>query len=276
MCGIAGIVHPQPGPPVDEETLRRMARSIRHRGPDGYGIVLDRGAGLVAARLAIFDLPGGWQPLEAGPGGAVLVYNGEIYNHPELRAELERDGIAFDTSCDTEVLLRLLERDGLGALDRLNGQFAFAWWHPAKRRLTLVRDRFGVRPLYWSTLADGTLVFGSEAKALFASGAVAPARDLAGIDEVFTLWGARPPQTVFEGVKQVPPGGVVTWEGGEIVAERRWWTPAFESGEPRPEAELEELLRDSVRLRLRADVPVGTYLSGGLDSSLITALARTE
>jgi asparagine synthase (glutamine-hydrolysing) len=277
MCGIAGVVHPEPTAPVDELALRRMARAIRHRGPDGYGYVLDRGAGLVSSRLAIVDLPGGWQPLEAGPGGAVLVYNGEVYNHPELRAELEGRGDRFDTRSDTEVVLRALERDGLNALDRLNGQFALAWWQPAARRLVMVRDRFGVRPLYYALTPDGSLVFGSEAKALFASGAVAPARNLAGIDEVFTLWGTRPPNTVFEGVRQVPAGGVVTWERGEIVAERRWWRPdpgAVE--EARSEAGLEDLLRDSVRLRLRADVPVGTYLSGGLDSSLITAIAREE
>ncbi len=275
MCGIAGIVHPQAGPPVDEFALRRMARAIRHRGPDGYGYVLDHGAGLVSARLAIFDLPGGWQPLEAERGGSVLVYNGEVYNHPELRAELEGRGERFETTCDTEVVLRLLERDGLAALDRLNGQFAFAWWQPAERRLTMVRDRFGVRPLYYALTPDRTLVFGSEAKALFASGAVTAAPDLTGIDEVFTLWGARPPRTVFEGVHQVAAGGIVTWERGAIAGETRWWRPE-PGGADHSEAELEELLRDSVRLRLRADVPVGTYLSGGLDSSLITALARQE
>jgi asparagine synthase (glutamine-hydrolysing) len=277
MCGIAGIVHPGTGPPVDELALRRMARAIRHRGPDGYGFVLDHGAGLVSARLAIIDLPGGWQPLEAARGGAVLVYNGEVYNHPELRRELEARGERFETSCDTEVVLRLLELEGLPALDRLNGQFAFAWWQPAERRLTMVRDRFGVRPLYYALDPGGTLVFGSEAKALFASGAVTAARDLAGIDEVFTLWGARAPRTVFKGVHQVPAGGIVTWERGEIVGERRWWKPDPGGSEhAEPEAGLEQLLRDSVRLRLRADVPVGTYLSGGLDSSLITALARRE
>ena len=277
MCGIAGIVHPEPGPAVDEVALRRMARAIRHRGPDGYGYVLDHGAGLVSARLSIFDLPGGWQPLEAEPGGNVLVYNGEVYNHPELRAGLEAGGERLATTCDTEVVLRLLEREGLAALDRLNGQFAFAWWQPERRRLTMVRDRFGVRPLYYAIGPTGVLVFGSEAKALFASGAVTPRRDLAGIDEVFTLWGARAPNTAFDGVRQVPAGGVVTWERGEVVAERRWWKPEpGGDGDAPADADLERLLRDSVRLRLRADVPVGTYLSGGLDSSLITAIAREE
>ena len=275
MCGLAGIVRADSSEPVDEQTLRRMVRAIRHRGPDGFGLALDAGAGLVSARLAIFDVPRGWQPVEAAPTGGILVYNGEVYNHPELRAGLAARGEAFATTCDTEVVLRLLELDGVEALDRLNGQFAFAWWQPARRRLTLARDRFGVRPLYYTLLDDGTLVFGSEAKALFASGEVAAEPDLAGIDEVFTLWGTRAPRTAFRGVRQVRPGGLVVWERGRIVDERTWWTPEYGlAGDP--DDDLEELLRDSVRLRLRADVPVGTYLSGGLDSSLITALAQAE
>jgi asparagine synthase (glutamine-hydrolysing) len=275
MCGIAGIVRAEPTAPVDEAALLRMAGAIRHRGPDGFGLALDVGAGLVSTRLAIFDLPRGWQPFESGPGGSILVYNGEVYNHPELRAELSARGQRFDTTCDTEVVLRSLEVDGLPSLDRFNGQFAFAWWQPDERRLTLVRDRFGVRPLHYSLLDDGTLVFGSEAKALFASGEVTAAPDLRGIDEVFTLWGPRPPLTAFRDVHQVPPGGLAVWERGRIVAERRWWTPSY-GEDASHEVDLDELLRESVRLRLRADVPVGTYLSGGLDSSLITALAQAE
>jgi asparagine synthase (glutamine-hydrolysing) len=274
VCGIAGIVRAHASQPVEEEALLRMAAAIRHRGPDGFGLALDHGAGLVSARLAIFDVPRGWQPIE-GPGGSMLVYNGEVYNHPELRAELAAHGEAFATTCDTEVVLRLLEREGVSALDRLNGQFAFAWWEPEHRRLTLVRDRFGVRPLHYSLLADGGLVFGSEAKALFASGEVTAAPDLVGIDEVFTLWGPRAPRTSFHGVRQVLPGGLIVWERGTIVEERRWWLPDYQVRSA-SDVDLEELLRDSVRLRLRADVPVGTYLSGGLDSSLITALAQQE
>jgi asparagine synthase (glutamine-hydrolysing) len=274
MCGIAGIVRPEPGPPPDEQALLRMAASVRHRGPDGFGILLDPGAGMVSTRLAIFDIPGGWQPI-AGPDRSVLVYNGEVFNHPELRAELEADGEGFRTTSDTEVVLRLLERDGLAALDRFNGQFAFAWWEAGRRRLTLVRDRLGVRPLHWSLRGDGTIVFGSEAKAIFASGEVIAAPDLAGIDDVFTLWGPRPPRTAFRDVNQVPPGGIVVWERGQVVAERRWWQPEYGASDP-PADDFEELLRDAVRLRLRADVPVGAYLSGGLDSSLITAIAQQE
>jgi asparagine synthase (glutamine-hydrolysing) len=275
MCGVAGIVRPHASEMVDEQALLRMVGAIRHRGPDGFGLALGAGAGLVAARLAIFDLVRGWQPYETAPSGNILVYNGEVYNHPELRADLNAKGEAFATTCDTEVVLRLLEREGVASLDRLNGQFAFAWWQAARRRLTLVRDRFGVRPLHYALLDDGSLVFGSEAKALFASGEVRAAPDFAGIDEVFTLWGPRAPRTTFRGVSQVPPGGVVVWERGRVIEERRWWSPEYHLGEERDE-DLDELLRDSVRLRLRADVPVGTYLSGGLDSSLITALAQAE
>jgi asparagine synthase (glutamine-hydrolysing) len=278
VCGIAGIVRADPSQPVAQDALRRMARAIRHRGPDGFGLARAPGAGLVSTRLAIVDLPGGWQPME-GDDGALLVYNGEVYNHPELRAELARGGRRFATASDTEVVLALLQRDGLAALHRLNGQFALALWEPDARRLTLARDRFGVRPLHWASLPGGGLAFGSEAKALFACGEVAPAPDLEGIDDVFTLWGARAPRTSFAGVRQLPPGGVLVWEAGRgVVVQERWWTPALDGEaagrEPGAPGELAALLQDSVRLRLRADVPVGTYLSGGLDSSLITALAQ--
>lgn len=275
MCGIAGIVRESEDQPVEEVSLLRMARALRHRGPDGFGLVLDRGAGFVSTRLAIVDLPRGWQPLEAASGG-LLVYNGEVYNHPELREELRARGRAFETESDTEVVLRLLERDGLDALDRLNGQFALAWWHAAQRRLVLVRDRFGVRPLHYALGPAGELTFASEAKALFASGTVEAEPDLQGLDDVFTLWGPRPPRTPFRGVRQLPPGGLLVWEAGQVVAERRWWTPELGASRSSAGGGLSDLLRDSVALRLRADVPVGAYLSGGLDSSLISALAREE
>ncbi|HET6830652.1 MAG TPA: asparagine synthase (glutamine-hydrolyzing) [Solirubrobacterales bacterium] len=274
MCGIAGIVRTDPGDAVEEAALLRMARSIRHRGPDGYGLLLDPGAGLVSTRLSIVDLEHGWQPLADDGGGSVLVYNGEVYNHPELREWMRGRGIEFETRSDTEVVHRLLEHEGLAGLDRLNGQFALAWWQPRKRRLTLVRDRFGVRPLSYASGAGGSIVFGSEAKALFASGEVRPAVDLAGLDQVFTLWAPQAPRTAFAGVSQLEPGGLLVWERGEIVERSRWWRagpdqPAVGDG-------IEPTLRDSVALRLRADVPVGAYLSGGLDSSLISALAQVE
>ena len=273
MCGIAGIVHVDPARDVREEELRRMAAAVRHRGPDGFGLARGPGLGLVSTRLSIFDLDRGWQPMRGADGASLLVYNGEVFNHPELRRELERHGEEFRTTSDTEVLLRLLDREGVDALSRLNGQFAFAWWQPRPRRLTLVRDRFGVRPLHYAEVDGGGLAFASEAKALFASGLVAPRPNLVAVDEIFTFWGPLAPDTTFEGVRQLPPGSLLVWEDGRIVSARSWWEPSYERDDgDRPE--LAELLRDAVELRLRADIPVGTYLSGGLDSSLITALAR--
>lgn len=275
MCGIAGIVRESPSTPVEETALLRMAAAIRHRGPDGFGLCLDDGAGLVSARLAIVDLDSGWQPLRSGPAGSVLVYNGEVYNHPELRASLRAEGVTFETQSDTEVVQAVLEHRGLAGLDDLNGQFALAWWQPGMRRLTLVRDRFGVRPLHYSLDDRGSIVFGSEAKALFASGEVRAEPDPLGLDEVFTLWAPQSPRTAFRQVSQVEPGGLVVWERGRIVERSRWWS-ADPHAQPDPGMDLEELMRDSVSLRLRADVQVGAYLSGGLDSSLISALAQVE
>lgn len=276
MCGVGGVVRADRDEPVADGALRRMAAALRHRGPDGYGLARGAGVGLVSTRLAIVDLVGGWQPMQARPGGPVLVYNGEVYNHLELAADLRREGVHLRTGTDTEVVLRLLERRGLEALPLLNGQFALAWWEPGPRRLTLVRDRFGVRPLHHALTAGGDLVFGSEPGALFASGEVSPAPDLHGLDDVFTTWGARAPRTVFRDVSQVRPGHAVVWQAGRVVHDAAWWSPDVGSRTDPAHQPLEPLLRDSVRLRLRADVDVGAYLSGGLDSSLLTALALQE
>jgi asparagine synthase (glutamine-hydrolysing) len=274
VCGIAGILHADPARPVDEPTLRRMAAAIRHRGPDGYGIASGGGTGLVSTRLAIFDIPSGWQPMQGAHRDTVMVYNGEVFNHYELRQELESQGERFRTTSDTEILLRLLDRDGPPALHACNGQWAIAHLDRPTRTLTLMRDRFGVRPLHYALLPDGGIVFSSEVKGILASGLVEARPDLEGIDEVFTLWAPRPPRSAFAGIRLLPPGHMLVWRAGEIVEERAWWRPqyAVDAPPPAPEA-LGELLRDSVRLRLRADVPVGSYLSGGLDSSLTTALA---
>ncbi|MDQ3850001.1 MAG: asparagine synthase (glutamine-hydrolyzing), partial [Actinomycetota bacterium] len=273
MCGIAGIVRSERAASVDEEALRRMARALRHRGPDGYGLALLAGAGFVSTRLAIVDVEHGWQPFAASPDGPLLVFNGEVYNHVELRARLAGRGATFATRCDTEVVARALEHEGVAACDGFNGQFAIGWWEPGPRRLTLIRDRFGVRPLHWTMGSDGSIAFASEAKALLASGEVVAEPDLRGIDDVFTFWAPQAPVTPFRGVHQLRPGHVLVWEEGRIVEHRAWWQPDYAPRGTAPPP-LEALLRDSVRLRLRADVPVGTYLSGGLDSSLVTALAQ--
>ncbi len=166
--------------------LRRMASAIRHRGPDGYGIASGGGAGLVSTRLAIFDIPSGWQPMQGAHRDTVMVYNGEVFNHYELRQELEAQGERFRTTSDTEVLLRLLDRDGPQALHRCNGQWGIAHLDRPTRTLTLMRDRFGVRPLHYASLPDGGIVFSSEVKGILATGLVEATPDLEGIDEVIT------------------------------------------------------------------------------------------
>ena len=275
MCGVGGIVRPEPSSPVDEQALLRIARAIRHRGPDGFGPLLT----LTAPVWSRPGLRSSTSPTVGSPSrpiveGAALVYNGEVYNFIEPRAELEAVGESFDTRSDTEVVLRLLEREGLDGLPLPQ--------RPVRARLVARRQAPadpGPRPLRRPAAA---LLAARRRDAGLRLGGKGPVRvrrarrgaHLAGIDDVFTS-GPRAPQTAFAGVRQVPPGGLVVWERGEIVAERRWWIPTTVRASL-PEGDLEELMRDSVRLRLRADVPVGTYLSGGLDSSLITALAQAE
>lgn len=273
MCGIAGIADAH-GRGVPLEPLAQMAAAIRHRGPDGYGFMTGPYAGFAHVRLSIVDLAGGAQPMANEDGSVVVTYNGEIYNHAELASELRARGHRFATSCDTEVLVHGWEEWGTGLFHRLNGQFAFALYERATRRVVLVRDRFGVRPLFHST-RDGVLRFASEAKALFATGDLTAEPDPEGLDEVFTFWGARPPRTVFRDVRQLEPGHFAVWSDGTLRV-----TPWYELNYPEardesPDAirELDGLMRSGVAMRLRADVPVGGYLSGGLDSSITCALA---
>lgn len=272
MCGIAGIARRDPSG-VSLDVLGRMAAAIRHRGPDGYGFSTGARVGLAHVRLSIVDIAGGAQPLANEDGRLLVTFNGEVYNHRELRSELEARGHRFRTACDTEVLVHGWEEWGAGLLDRLNGQFAFALHDRATDELILVRDRFGVRPLFYAEQA-GTLVFGSEAKAIFASGEVEARVDPAGLDEVFTFWGARAPRTPFLGVRQLPPGHVARWTRGTLVV-RPWYRLDYREDAAEPSdaiRRLDQLMRSSVEFRMRADVPVGGYLSGGLDSSITCAL----
>jgi asparagine synthase (glutamine-hydrolysing) len=232
--------------------------------------------GRAHVRLKVFGLAGGAQPMADATGRFVIVYNGEIFNFPELRAELAARGAVFRTRSDTEVLLHAYDRWGEAMLDRLNGQFAFALYDRRDRSLFLARDRFGILPLFYAE-QHGDLYFGSEVKALFASGEVDPALDPEGLDEVFTFWGARPPRTPFRGVRALEPGCCGRWSGGRLTL-RRWYALEYApTAEPADGlARLDDLLRSSVRSRLLADVPVGGYLSGGLDSSAVCALAQVE
>jgi asparagine synthase (glutamine-hydrolysing) len=285
MCGLAGIytLRDAARPPELDE-LRRMAGALRHRGPDEFGIYRDARAGLAHARLSIIDLSTGQQPLANEDDTLWVVFNGEIFNYVELRAELVALGHVFRTQSDTEVIVHAWEAWGESAFERFNGQFAIALWDSVSATLVFARDRLGVRPLYLCEHA-GRLYFASEVKAIFAADASIPrAFDPIGLDQTFTFWSIVPPRGVFAGVEELEPGHVRVYEKG-AVRERAFWRPRYpEPGEPghvftgsleEATARVRDALETATRLRmLRADVPVGSYLSGGLDSSLVAALGR--
>jgi asparagine synthase (glutamine-hydrolysing) len=273
MCGIAGVARTEASG-VSERTLARMARALAHRGPDGSGTWAGERVGLAHTRLSIIDLAGGAQPLGNEDGQVLITYNGEVYNYRELRRELEAAGHRFRTQSDTETLVHAYEEWGDRFVERLNGQFAFAIYDRRRERVLLARDRFGVRPLFYAE-RDGSLFFASEVKAIFATGEVPAAPDLVGLDEVFTFWGTRAPRTPFAGVRQLEPGTFAVWERGRLRCARYY---ALDYPEARDEpadalGQLDATMRSSVSFRLRSDVPVGGYLSGGLDSSITCALA---
>lgn len=277
MCGIAGVLNLRGAAPPTLETGNAMLAMIHHRGPDGFGLYRDADVLLGSARLSIIDLVGGDQPISNEDGSIWIVFNGEIFNHVELRPSLEARGHRFTTRCDTEVVVHLYEEYGPECLQRLNGQFAIAIWDLRNRTLFLARDRMGVRPIFY-TLNAGRLVFGSEVKALLGAPGVRVEIDPAALDETFVYWSVQPPRSIFKGVHQIPAGHYLLAHDGEINV-HPYWTADFTPEVPARSVdehvdELGALLDDAVRIRLRADVPVGSYLSGGLDSSLIAALAR--
>ena len=281
MCGIAGFRGSSSVPAEDRATLECMIATLDHRGPDGRGFHVEPGVALAHARLSIIDLATGAQPMDNGRGTVWVVFNGEIFNYIELRRDLRRAGHRFHTESDTEVIVQLYERYGDDFVDHLNGQFAIALWDGERQRLVLARDRAGIRPLYYATARD-RLWFASEIKALLAVLPELAALDPQGLVETFTFWGPADPDTLFRGVESLPPGHRLAIErDGTRTLTRYWdWTfpdigtpPPFDSIEDAT-TELRALLVDAVRLQLRADVPVGAYLSGGLDSSGIVALVR--
>lgn len=282
MCGIAGLVQSEPGviaPQILGDRLRAMADILRHRGPDASGIVISPPAGLAHTRLSIIDLAGGSQPMSDPDGSLTLVFNGEIFNYLELREELAARGRRFVTQSDTEVILHLYDLYGSDCVHHLNGQWALAIWDARRRRLFLSRDRHGVRPLFY-TFAGKCFLFASEIKALFTHPDVPRRLNVNSLSEIFTLWHCLPPATAFEGIEQLPPGHSALLENGSLQV-TRYWQLDFSSSPARPHQSVEEsadrlrdLLEDATRLRLRADVPVGAYLSGGLDSTVVAALAK--
>jgi asparagine synthase (glutamine-hydrolysing) len=284
MCGIAGFSGTDVRPETARPVLQRMIHTLAHRGPDGFGFHAAAGVALAHARLSVIDLVTGDQPMRHPEQDIWTVFNGEIFNFIELRRELERDGHRFRTRSDTEVIVHLYQRDGDRFVEQLNGQFAIALWDGPRRRLLLARDRAGIRPLFHAR-GQGRFWFASEAKALLPVLPGCRALDPLALAQALTYWSTPDPGTIFQGIRSLPPGCLLAIEADGRETSTRYWDWQFPpaartspSAQTRSvedaTAELRALLVDAVRLQLRADVPVAAYLSGGLDSSGIVALAR--
>ena len=278
MCGICGTFDLD-NACFDPDLVQRMIGMIRHRGPDEFGLYTEARVGLGHARLSIIDISGGRQPMHNEDRSLWITFNGEIFNYLELREELIQKGHKFATRSDTEVILHLYQEEGERCVERLNGQWAFAIWDSKCQKLFLSRDRLGVRPLFYIQ-AGQRFLFASEIKALFACPEVECELDLHALDQIFTFWVTLPQQTAFRKIRQLPPGHSLTVEKGQVRVWEYWrleYAPeddGTENGQKRLTEELLALLLDATRIRLRSDVPVGAYLSGGLDSTFTTALAK--
>ncbi len=280
MCGIAGYIDLRRERKIDEHILRRMTDALIHRGPDSSGYFVDGHAGLGFRRLSIIDLQTGDQPQFNEDRSLVLTCNGEVYNYRELREDVSRKGHSFRTNSDVEVLLHLYEEQGTGFLDRLNGQFAFAIYDRKDETLFLARDQYGICPLYY-TLADGLFIYASEIKAILEHPSVPREVDLTGLDQVLSLPGTISPRTMFRDIRSLQSGHYLLVKNGDVQVREYWdleYPKIDEASDGKPETYYAEALRDlfeqSVKYRLQADVPVGFFLSGGLDSSMIAAMIR--
>jgi len=280
MCGICGLVSLD-GATVDPDVVAAMNGTLVHRGPDSSGAFVEGGVGLAARRLSIIDIAGGDQPVANEDGRIQVVQNGEIYNHAELRAGLERQGHRFATRSDTEVLVHLYEERGPAFVEELRGMFAIALWDRLEQRLVLARDRFGIKPLYYG-ISAGRLSFGSELKALLAMPGFPRDVDPDALEAYLAFNSIPAPLTIFAAARKLPPGHLLLWQGGEPTLRRYARPRPVAAGRERAgdeqmlAAELRERLRDSVRAHLVSDVPVGVLLSGGIDSSALAALAARE
>ena len=279
MCGIVGIFNYRSRNHVSGKTLENMLLAINHRGPDERGMYLNSNLGLGNVRLSILDLTTGQQPLCDESGNFWIVFNGEIFNYIELRNELQSKGVRFKTKSDTEVIVAAYSRWGIDFISKLNGQFAFAIWDKIHHELVLVRDRVGICPLFY-TDNNGSFIFGSEIKAILQNPDVKPSLSINSLCQVFTYWSNLTPATLFNNIKEVTPGYYVKINSRGIYTEPYWKLQFPEQQNIRAvklqdaKDELEEILTDAVRIRLRADVPVAAYLSGGLDSTSTTALIK--
>ena len=279
MCGIAGYWNVRSGRPADEASVRAMARTLAHRGPDDERVWLDGAVALGQRRLVVVDPAGGLQPMGNEDGSVQVVFNGEIYNHRELRAELEARGHRFRTRSDTEAIVHAWEEWGERCLERFNGMFAIAVWDGRQRRMLLARDRLGIKPMYWHDGPEG-VAFGSELKALVAAPWIPLAWDVEAVDDFLTYEYVPAPRSIVRDVRKLPAGAFVLVDGaGRVRGPVRYWrlqagTPATDAGSAR--AELRERMARSVRRRLMADVPLGSFLSGGIDSTIVTGLMSRE
>jgi len=275
MCGITGIVASEPRGVVHANTIHRMCQTLVHRGPDDEGIRVMDGAGIGMRRLSIIDLAGGHQPIHNEDETIWVVFNGEIYNFPDLRPELEDRGHRFYTNTDTEVIVHLYEEHGANCVRKLRGMFAFAVYDERRRHLLLARDRLGIKPLYYA-FKNGRLLFGSEIKAILAAAPELKELDSQGILHYFHFGYIPDPLTAFTDIKKLPPGYVLEFADGKLTTRQYWNLPEFGTHMRRPEEEcleeMEQRLAEAVRIRLISDVPLGALLSGGVDSSLVVAL----
>jgi len=277
MCGLCGIAFStRSGRTVDAHVLVRMRDTMTHRGPDDCGVFTDGRVGLAHRRLSIIDVAGGHQPMADDSGSLHIVYNGEIYNHPDLRAALERRGHRYRTRCDTETILRLYQEDGPRAVEHLQGMFAFAIWDRRREELFLARDRLGEKPLYYVQASDGSLYFASEIKALLAAGATSPQLNYDALPDYLANRAPSGADTLFVGVRRLLPGHTLRWRDGTLET-RPYWDMTFARTDDRNRsesdliAEFGERFTESVRMRLMSDVPLGVFLSGGIDSASIAA-----
>jgi asparagine synthase (glutamine-hydrolysing) len=280
MCGINGIAFSNNWRQTDESTLRRMRDVIHHRGPDDGGIFIERNVGLGHRRLSIVDVSHGAQPMFNEDDSICIVFNGEVYNHADYRAELEAKGHVYRTHCDTETILHLYEEHGAKCVEKLRGMFAFAIWDRRKKELFIARDRLGVKPLYYVHDAEGNLFFASEIKSLLEAKAVRAEINFDVLPDQLANHGTSGDETLFKNVRRLLPGHTLLWKDGDLKIEK-FWDISFEpKHDEKTDAEFveewRELFRKSVELRLMADVPLGMFLSGGIDSSAICAMmART-
>ena len=278
MCGIAGIVDLEGRRPIDPGRLQRMSRLVAHRGPDGEGLALRAGYGFAHRRLAIVDLATGQQPMANEDGSVLTVYNGEIYNFAEVRAELQELGHHFATRSDTEIIVHGYEEWGADCLARFRGMFAFALWDERREILFLARDRLGEKPLYWSLTADGFLLFASELRAVVAAMAVQPDLEPTAVADYFAFGYVPDPKSIFKNIHKLAPGHHLLVRRSENARPKitRYWRPRPSTpvgrGEQELAEELIERLDEAVRIRTIAEVPLGAFLSGGVDSSAIVAL----